>query len=154
MREVAKALLGLGLALLVQVPAWGWAPASERSGPVLDRETKAKIRKLLLKRRDALKKEVKARTAEFEAGRGTLDILLSASKRLLKAELELADRAAQRIAAHKAYLDTTKKIADWGQESYDAGRLKEADLQQMIAARLAAEIGWLRAGGKEKKGKK
>jgi hypothetical protein len=144
-------LVCLTLILLAPQPARAWAPVSTPRGPVLDKETQAKVRELLVKRRDALKKEVKARTQEFEAGRGTLDILLGASKRLLKAELELADKQAQRVAAHKAHLDAIKKIAALTEAGYDAGRVKEADHQQAVAARLGAEIGWLRAGGKEKK---
>jgi hypothetical protein len=144
-------LLGLSFSLFVWGAARAWAPVATPRGPVLDRETQAKVRKLMVKRRDALKKQVTARTQEFEAGRGTLDILLGAWERLLKAELELADKQAQRVAAHKAHLDAVKKIAALTEAGYDAGRVKEADRQQALAARLDAEIGWLRAGGKEKK---
>src|SRR5947209_6529364 len=80
-----------------------------------------KIKKLRTARRDLLKKAVDARHQEFKAGRGTLDVLLKATKDLLQAELDLATTPKQRLAAHQALLDTAKKVEELSKGRYDAG---------------------------------
>ncbi len=133
----------------------GWKPGPKADNTVkLDPATKDKIHSLQLERRDALKKAVECRLNEYEAGRGTLESLLNGSKLLLKAELDLANTKEQRIAAHAALLELATKVLKISKERYEAGRVTEADHQQVRAARLEAEIGWLKAGGgKEKKEK-
>ena len=106
---------------------------------------------MLVQRRDALKAEVNARTNEFEAGVGYLFLLLDASRRLLEAESEMATKQADRIKAHKSHLDAMNRIAKQVKKGFEAGRTRQADHYQAVAARLDAEIGWLRAGGKAKK---
>jgi outer membrane protein TolC len=141
---LAAVLLGGGV-------AWGRAPATPGAGPALDKATQAQVRKLLEERRDALRKVIEARQKEFEVGRGSLDGLLRTARKLLQAELELATTPAQRIAAHQAHYDIAKKVEEMNATRYDAGRLSFADYQESRAARLAAEIALLRAGGKPKK---
>jgi RNA polymerase sigma factor (sigma-70 family) len=130
----------------VKVPKTGKDP--------LDPATRAKIRKLQIEHRDVLKKAVETRQQEYLAGRGTLDILLKMARRLLGAELDLATTAQQRLTAHTAYLELMKEVDKFTEARYDAGRATEADYLQARAARLEAEIGWLKAGGKEKKDSK
>jgi hypothetical protein len=113
--------------------------------------TRDRIRKLQVERRDALKAEVEARQQEFDAGRGTLESLLKTSGFLLEAELDLATTAQQRIAAHAAHLKLAKEIEENTEARYNAGQVKVADLYQARAARMKAEIDWLKAGGKDKK---
>jgi hypothetical protein len=151
-RKIAWAVLVLTL-FVVQTSA---APVPKADVAVkLDPATQEKIHKLQLERRDALKKAVEFRWDEYEAGRGTLEILLNGSKLLLKAELDLANTTQQRIAAHAALLELATKVEKITKARYEAGQVKEADHQEARAARLEAEIGWLKAGGgKEKKEKK
>ncbi len=119
----------------------------------LDPATRAKIRKLQIERRDTLKKAVEARQREYMAGRGTLDLLLEMSRLLLQAELDVATTARQRVEAHAAYLELAREVDKVGEARVQAGRMTTADLYQGRATRLEAEIGWLKAGGKEKDSK-
>jgi hypothetical protein len=135
-------------AVLVLALAWAEAEAAPARPRAPD---SAKVKALLEERRDALRKVVKARMAEFDAGRGTLALLLDYSARLLQAELETAGRRADRIAAHQAHLGRMKKCEEQVSAWYRAGRVTFADYHSARAARLDAEIGWLRAGGKPKK---
>jgi hypothetical protein len=148
-------LLGLGMAMLLVMASVSAAPAP-KADPVtkLDPATQAKIHKLQIERRDVLKKAVAAMQEEYRAGRGTLDLLVEGSKRLLHAELDLATTADQRIAAHANILKITRDMEQLARTRYEAGQLRTADLCEAQAARLEAEIGWLKAGGKEKAEKK
>ena len=140
----------LGLVTLTAAMTFAAPTPSRDSGAKLDKETLAKIRKLQLERRDELKKAMTALEEEFLAGRGTLDILLKTSRLLLQAELDVATTAAQRVAAHAAHLRITKRIEKVTRARHEAGRAKQADTHQARAARLEAEIDWLKAGGREK----
>jgi outer membrane protein TolC len=112
------------------------------------------IKKLLKERRDALKTAAEARGQEFEAGRGTLGVLLlHVSRELLNAELELATTPAGRFDAHAGHFNAMRKIEKITKEGYDAGRVKAADYYEIRAARLEAEIGLRRAEAKLKEGK-
>ena len=97
---------------------------------------------LLKERVEAAKTEVQARTREFEAGKGTLDFLIAASRRLLVAEWELSDKKEDQFAALKAHFDRMKAAEDLNQERFGAGRIAVQDLQQTKYYRLEAEI-WL-----------
>jgi RNA polymerase sigma factor (sigma-70 family) len=115
-----------------------------------DATTSARIRKLQVERRDTLKKELETRQQEFRVGRATIDTYLETSSRLLEAELDLATTAQQRIAAHAAHLKLAKDAEENTAIRHNAGQLKLADLYQARAARMKAEIDWLKAGGKDK----
>ena len=138
--------LALGLALL--------CPLAASADDVEPKAGAEKVKKLQTERRDVLKKLVEARENEFMAGRGTLDVLLGATRDPLQAELELATTPKQRLAAHAARLELAKKIEEVMKNRHDAGRATQADYLQSQAARLDAEIGGRRAGGEEKKDRK
>jgi RNA polymerase sigma factor (sigma-70 family) len=128
------------------------APRPETSRePRLGAAALAKIRKLQIERRDALKDVVTARQNEYEAGRGTQDILLKSARLLLQAELDLATTAEQRLAAHAEYLKRIRQVEKYALELFDVGRIRTADKDMARATRMEAEIGWLKAGGKETK---
>src|SRR4051812_7638359 len=102
------------------------APADDKVEPKKN-EAAEKVKKLQTERRDLLKKLVDARYAEFQAGRGTLDLMLQAAKDLLSAELDLATKPEQRLKVHEARLDLAKKVEQIEKGRYDAGRTTFAD---------------------------
>src|SRR5436190_759016 len=112
----------LGLALTAAVASAAPAPGSG-AGPKLSKAALARIKQLQLERRDALKKAVKAREQEFLAGRGTLHALLKLTQQLLQAELEVATKAEQRVAAHAAYLELAKQVEKMTEAAFKAGRV-------------------------------
>ncbi len=146
-------LLGLGLALGL---AAGATAAQEVK---LDAATKAKIRKLQLERRDALKKTLLGRLQHYsfappEPVRGippvTLDELLRVSRKLLKAELAAAMKPEERVAAHAFHLEMMKGAQRRTQHlATSGGFASKTDIESVRAARLKAEIQWLKAGGKD-----
>jgi len=125
------------------------APAEDKAEP--KEKSAEKIKKFQGERRDLLKKIVDLRFAEFEAGRATLDVVLKAAQQLLLAEVELATTPKERLAAHSARLELAKKVEKLEKDRFDAGRASTADYLNAQADRVEAEIGWMKAGGKEKK---
>ena len=119
-----------------------WVAAAPVPQP---KEESDKIKALLKERRDVLRNAVEARTQEFEAGRGTLGVLLHVSRELLNAELELATTPEKRFDAYAGHFNALRKIETITKEGYDAGRVKVADYFEIRAARLEAEIQMRRA---------
>jgi RNA polymerase sigma-70 factor (ECF subfamily) len=144
----------IGATLLGHRPTAAQPPAGPaRTRAVAPQADGPGIKALLKERQEVLKKEVLARTQEYEAGRGYLASLLAASRELLKAELELATNREERVAAYERHFDAMRKFDQMVKEGYEAGRIKAADHYEMRSARLEAEIGLLRAGGKPPKEK-
>ncbi len=130
------------------------APTSkERPGP---EEASARIRKLQLQLRDVLKTALKERELELLGGRATVTDVMALSEHLVQAELEVAATAKQRIAALAAHLKLAKVAEKLSEAGHEAGGITSVELNLVRAARLKAEIDWLRAGGKDgdDKGKK
>jgi hypothetical protein len=101
-----------------------------------------KLKRLLQERLEAAKTEVDVRMKQFEAGKGTLDFLIGASKRVLLAEIDATDKKLEQLNALKAHLERMKKVQDLDQERFDAGRISIEDLSLSKYHRLEAEI-WL-----------
>ena len=74
---------------------------------------------------------------------------MEASKRLLAAELDLAAKDAERIAAYEKHLGKAQACVEIAKARQKAGRVLDAQ-----AFALEAEIGLLKAGGKPKKAEK
>jgi hypothetical protein len=110
-----------------------------------------KIKKLQKERRDLLKKALDLQMRRIEQGTGSLRSAVPTSKELLRAELEVATTAKERLAAHEAHLELMKRTEKAAVKAHDAGGLTTFELTLIQADRLEAEIGWLKAGGVEKK---
>ncbi|HLN27246.1 MAG TPA: hypothetical protein VK395_05840 [Gemmataceae bacterium] len=89
---------------------------------------------------EAAKTELDARWQEFLAGRGTLDIMLGSSQRLLQAEFDLSTKRSDRIAALEAHWQRLREVETINQSRYDAGRIPIQDLAQSRSGRCRAEI--------------
>ncbi len=144
---------GIGLALLLAGASAGAAPVPGEAGKALDAATQAQIKALLVERRDVLRKGMKGIETAFLAGRGALTEMGKTSRLLLEAELALAEKGEQRIGAHRAHFDSMKKMEHVMKGRHEAGAIPLGEYQLARAARIEAEIGWLRAGGKRKKEK-
>jgi RNA polymerase sigma factor (sigma-70 family) len=104
-------------------------------------EGKLNLRRLEQERVDTAKKEFEARMYQFEAGKGTLDFLIAASKRWLKAETGAIPSGITE-AYLQAHFERMKKIQDINQQRFDEGRISIEDLALAKYYRLEAEI-WL-----------
>jgi hypothetical protein len=137
-------LAGGGVALLL--PLWAAAPEPGKEGD------SAEVKKLLRERRDVLTQAVAARGMEYELGaRLTSGTDLGGlSRELLGAELELARRPGERVAAHQAHFSRMRMMENLARGHYNAGLIPLTDYMRARAARLEAEAGLRRAGGKPK----
>ena len=125
-------------------PAQGQEPASAAplAAKTDKKEVNLKLQALLKERLDAARAEVDARTKEFEAGRGTLDFLFRASRRLVEAQRDMNDRKEDLLNALKDHVERMKQIEKLNQERFDAGRIPIYDLAESTYYRAEAEI-WL-----------
>ena len=94
---------------------------------------------------DAAKRELDARWKEFCAGRGTLDILVGASRRLLEAERDLSSKKDDQVAAWDTHRQRMQDLCDINLARFEAGQIPIQDLAQADYYRLDAEIGLERA---------
>jgi hypothetical protein len=134
--------------------AVGATPAPVTAEPALDKETLAQVRKLQEKRRDVLREALVGREKLYQGGRAELGGVVEASKRLLAAELDLAAKDAERIAAHERHLEKARALVEFAKARKQAALGTEADVLDARALALEAEIGLLKAGGKPKKTEK
>lgn len=155
---LALALVGSSVGLTLSKPptdAPAEKPTQVQSQPQGNKKedeqnaTRAKVKSLQIQRRDLLKKAVDALYAQFEAGRITGEPVTKAARLLLQAELDVATKQEERIAAHAAQLKLAKSVEVITTGAYKAGRMTAADHFLAQCDRLEAEIGWLQAGGKE-----
>jgi hypothetical protein len=82
---------------------------------------------LLRQRRGALQAAAEARRKEYDAGRATAAELLRAARPLFLAELEAADKPADRLALCDRLAPLVKEAAEGIETLYKAGRLTEPD---------------------------
>jgi RNA polymerase sigma factor (sigma-70 family) len=99
-----------------------------------------KMKALLKARYAAGAVMLESRWKEFLAGRGTLDILCSATERLLRTEIEICATKADRILAWEAHLRLAQEMHHVNQARWDAFRIPIQDLKQTEFLALDAEI--------------
>lgn len=122
--------------------------AGTTSAPVdLKRQdvTAEKLKELLRERLSTASEELKARQAEYEGGRGTLDAYLGTLQRWLKARLELAATKEERDTARREHLELLQGLEKVTRLLFEAGRVAHVHCLQVKYARLDAEIEILRA---------
>jgi hypothetical protein len=90
-----------------------------------------------------------SRRKEFQAGRGTLDILLESSRQLAEAELAVRDQQEDRVAVFEWLWARALMIETINQVRFEAGRIDVPDYLQSRYGRLEAEIQWAQARAKQ-----
>jgi hypothetical protein len=98
------------------------------------------LRDLLAERLAAARAELRQRLQEYEAGRGTFDILRDAARRRLEAECAVFADPAGRVAAHERYWEVARTWEDITAARYRAARVGLTDLMEARYDRLDAEI--------------
>jgi hypothetical protein len=106
------------------------------------------FRKLLEARRDMAEEEWRIRSGLYRAGANepgtgnpvTLHLVIDASKRLLRAELELSTNRADRLKAREKYFNHVKEYADVTEKQHKVGRVIKAALASALYEQLDAEI--------------
>jgi hypothetical protein len=93
-------------------------------------------------RRDTASELYRLRREEFKVGRTDLEATLSAAKRLLDSELELARNSRERVKAHQNYLQLTQENEALAKKVHEAGQLSQAAYLEAQYLRAEAEF-WL-----------
>jgi hypothetical protein len=89
-----------------------------------------KLRATMQARRDAAEVELEWRWKEFNAGRGTLDILFGASERMLRSESEVDKKRDHQVHALERQLKRMQEILKVNKARFEAGRIPVQDVAQ------------------------
>jgi hypothetical protein len=117
----------------------------EQAGSKPSADQTAAITKLLKARRDTLRAEVEAREKRVNDGFDVPNVyLMDASRRLLKAELELTEKRDDRVDLHQKYVEIAKKTEEILKGAAKIKRIRDEPYLEAKAARLEAEIALLR----------
>jgi hypothetical protein len=144
----AAAALLLGAAALL-----GRSARTTEAAPVGKVGDSPKVKALLKERRDELRAAFKPVRRDLLAGRITLRGALEVSRQLLQAELEAAEKPADRVVALQAHSKVARDMETRIEAAFKAGTCSVTDLHLTRATRLEVEIALLRAGGKVPAGK-
>ena len=94
----ARALVAALSVFLLALSASYWSTAAQRAVEQPGRAQGDKVKELQKERLEILRQILKEATASFQAGTGSVDEVLEASRRALQAELDLCDTDKDRIA--------------------------------------------------------
>jgi hypothetical protein len=109
------------------------------TGPVDD-----ELRSLLLARRDAAVRRVKALGRDYEQGSITVDRYIDGFFMVIDAQVELTDNAAEHVRLLELRLELAKEIEAREAAELEVGRGTNADVEQARYRRLSVEIDLLR----------
>jgi hypothetical protein len=98
------------------------------------------LRPLMEKRLEAVKTQVRARMEELLAGKTTVDVLLSASAHLTKAQQEMTDKPADHFKILETQFQRMKLVAQILHVRFDAGKANVGEVAQADYYRYDAEI--------------
>jgi outer membrane protein TolC len=132
-------------ALLLGATALLWRSLKTEAAPAGLAGDSPRVKALLRERRDELRQAFKARNKEYLAGRIATDALMELSRLLVQAELEAAEKPADRVAPLQAHLEIARDTEKIVKARHDAGRAPVTDLHLARAARMDVEIALLRA---------
>jgi hypothetical protein len=151
MGEFTRFFLLLGCLAEAGVPVPTTTEIVETNNPAMAKELArakfeaqhADVRELSRAKHAAARGDADGRFREFLAGRGTLDLVLGALQRQRQAELALAVRDADRVAAVERYWKLVWTIDVINGARYEAGRIAITDFLQARYARLEATLALL-----------
>ena len=133
---VAVGMLGLGV---------GSNFAQQAREPTRS-ELQTQLITLLKERRDVARQRVEVLQASFDAGVIQQEQLVNAHADLLRAELDLSQTKAERVAVHRKLVETLVGFEKVVKAMHEAGRVGGhlKDVLSVKRARLDAEIGLVR----------
>jgi len=126
------------------------APAFLKAEPLKIEAGDDELTKLLKERYNAAVAELQARNKALESGNGTVEDIFGAARKVLRSELALSDKPADRIAVREKYLELERAAERIATTRFQAGKLGDDDLAAVRYLRLDAEVQLLKAKGKVK----
>ena len=113
----------------------------------IDAAPDAALQTLLEERLRKARERHALQTAFYEAGRITIDRLIAATRRVLEADLALAENHDQRRAIVQNFVDQLKRILDRETKELEVRRATTADVAEAAEALLEARIMLARESG-------
>ena len=104
----------------------------------------SKIRELQEQRRDALKQRYEAIRKRYDDASLSFDHVVPALDDLLKAQLELARSRKEQSEVCKQRIDNLRSLEEYAEVRLESGHGRTEEFQAAKAARMQAEIDWLR----------
>lgn len=128
------------------------SPPEKGGSPRKDQQEASarKVKELQKERIATLEKLVDQLTKLARAGRVEFAEAMEARRRLLQAELDAAEKGADRISLYKKALDSLAKYEQLANVRWQAGRATETTVLKIKARRLEVEIQLERAKAKAK----
>jgi len=118
-----------------------------RASGKLTPEEAGRLKALKRDRRKHCAGAVNAAQEALKAGVAPLGVVVEHSARLAEAEVDLAEGAAGRVAAHLPHVKRLREVEGLAKARFDAGQLALPEYLSVKAARLGAEVAFVRAGG-------
>jgi len=139
------------------VPSQDKKPAGKEAAPAVLKAEPLKIEpgddelaKLLRQRYNAAVAELQARNKALESGNGTVEDSFGVARKVLRSELALSDKPADRIAVREKHLELEQAAEKIATIRFHAGKITDADLAAARYLRLDAEVQLLKAKRKAK----
>src|SRR5262249_53834463 len=138
--------------VMIVTSALAFAPAPHQKP---DNPNAERLKQLERRHRNELETARDLRLEEFRFGHGTFYQAIDASKRLLLADLALAETPRDRVAALPAHLALVRAAVKVMSARHQAGRVTEEEYRNARAVFDGAKTDWLLASGRyeESKGK-
>jgi hypothetical protein len=103
-------------------------------------ELRRKLQPLMEKRLAGVKLQMQSRAEELLAGKTTVDVLLEASRNLLKAQQEMSDRPVDQLRMLEMHFERMKLFHEIVDTRFRAGRANTGEVGQAAYERYDAEI--------------
>jgi outer membrane protein TolC len=113
-----------------------------------DNHTIERQKQIERRRRNELELARALQLEEFRFGKGTFSQAFDASRRLLLANLALAETPKERATAHAVHLDLVRAAVKVMFARYEAGRITKEDYRNARAVFDGAKTDWLMASGR------
>jgi hypothetical protein len=141
------AALLLSAALPLSLPALCRADGKDDVPKETD---EVRLKKLLTERRDALRTLIDADKKLVAAGQASAESMVEDAKKLLRVELELAEKPADRVTLREEFLKLAQAAENTAETRFKAGMITLTDYGKVKDERLEAEIDLLREKMKAK----
>jgi hypothetical protein len=139
--------------MAVTLPMTPASPQDKVNPPRKDQkeESAKKVKELQKERIATLKEMVDLTAARFQSVRASYEEVCEATLLLLKAEVDAAEKQADRITHYKNIVDLLKGYEQWADGRVKSAQAPASSVLKVKARRLEAEIDLERAKAKEAK---
>src|SRR5438876_10700542 len=136
----ARALVAALSVFLLALSASYWSTAAQRAVEQPGRAQGDKVKELQKERLEILRQILKEATASFQAGTGSVDEVLEASRRALQPELDLCDTDKDRNVVLEKLVAAAKDLEQHAAQLAKTGQAPARVAVKVTVERLQSEI--------------